>query len=67
MHGKSIEKNFNIGKIISSVFSLKSVGRIATPLLKLPITKVVIKVNIKGYRFMQLKRARKRWIGHQGN
>jgi hypothetical protein len=29
-------------------------GRIMTALLKLPLTKVVIKVNIKRYRFMQL-------------
>jgi hypothetical protein len=30
------------------------VGRIMTLLLKSPITKVVIKVNMKRYRFMQL-------------
>jgi hypothetical protein len=33
--------------------NLWAVG-ITTPLLKLLLTKVVIKVNIKGYRFMQL-------------
>jgi hypothetical protein len=35
-----------------------SMGRITTPLLSL--TRVVIKVNIKRYRFMQLQSARKR-------
>jgi hypothetical protein len=33
---------------------LNIMGRITTPLLKLPITKIVIKINIKRYRFMQL-------------
>jgi hypothetical protein len=31
-----------------------TMGRIMTPLLKLPLTRVVIKVNIKRCRFMQL-------------
>jgi hypothetical protein len=29
-------------------------GCLTTPLLKLLLTKIMIKVNIKGYRFMQL-------------
>jgi hypothetical protein len=29
-------------------------GRFTAPLLKLPITKIVINLNIKRYRFMQL-------------
>jgi uncharacterized membrane protein YhdT len=35
-------------------YKLETMGCITTPLLKLPITKAVIKINIKRYRFMQL-------------
>jgi hypothetical protein len=42
--------------LINSIiqYQINIMGRITTPLLKLPITKVVIKINIKRYRFMQL-------------
>jgi hypothetical protein len=43
----------NINKIIRNL-CLETVGRITTPLLKLSLTRVVIKVNIKRYRFMQI-------------